>query len=116
RKELVRLQDEKAKFEKANEVELKARNRKVQNQLRDIQKKIDKHLVTHPGSPPRGMVLTDRPDPVRPHVLLRGNPGSPGEAVPRQFLQILAGDHRKPFPDGSGRLERAKAIATRDNP
>jgi hypothetical protein len=116
RKELARLEEEKAKFEKDNEAELKARNRKVQNELRDIQKKIDKLLVTHPGSPPRGMVLADRPDPVRPHVLLRGNPGTPGEAVPRQFLQILSGENRKPFTDGSGRLDLAKAITSKDNP
>src|SRR5208282_6885660 len=50
------------------------------------------------------------------HVLLRGNPNNPGEAVPRQFLRVLAGDQRKPFAKGSGRLELAQAIASKDNP
>jgi Protein of unknown function (DUF1553) len=36
--------------------------------------------------------------------------------VPRQFLEILAGENRKPFTNGSGRLELAQAIASRDNP
>src|SRR5207247_7010561 len=36
--------------------------------------------------------------------------------VPRRFLQILAGDDRKPFTQGSGRLELAQAIANKDNP
>ena len=32
-----------------------------------------------------------RPEPVDPHVFLRGNPGRPGKAVPRRFLRVLAG-------------------------
>jgi hypothetical protein len=47
---------------------------------------------------------------------LRGNPNNRGDAVPRQFLQVLAGDKREPFKEGSGRLELARAIANRDNP
>jgi hypothetical protein len=36
--------------------------------------------------------------------------------VPRQFLEILSGPDRKPFTVGSGRLELAEAIASKDNP
>jgi len=49
-------------------------------------------------------------------VFLRGNANSRGPAVPRQFPEILAGPNRKPFKEGSGRLELAKAIASPDNP
>jgi hypothetical protein len=115
-KELDRLKAEKAKFEKDNEKELAARNRKFQEQLRAIQAKIDKHLATHPGSPPRAMVLNDARLSANPRVLNRGNPGAPGESVPRQFLEVIAGPNRKPFGDGSGRLDLAKAIASPDNP
>jgi hypothetical protein len=45
-----------------------------------------------------------------------GNPNRLGEEVPRQFLAILAGDKRQPFTHGSGRLDLARAIASRDNP
>jgi hypothetical protein len=62
------------------------------------------------------MVLHDAPTPATPHVLLRGNPGNVGPAVPRQFLKVVAGEERQPFKDGSGRLELARAIATPDNP
>src|SRR5439155_12106474 len=41
---------------------------------------------------------------------------TPGEEVPRQFLEIVAGPGRKPFTQGSGRLEMAQAIVTKDNP
>src|SRR5262249_7757862 len=44
------------------------------------------------------------------------NPNNLGEPVPRRFLVALAGADRKPFRDGSGRLELARAIANRDNP
>ena len=47
---------------------------------------------------------------------MRGNPGNPGPTVPRQFLCVLAGEDRKPFGAGSGRLELARAIASRGNP
>ena len=66
--------------------------------------------------PPRAMVLRDAPKPVDPHIFVRGNPGRPGKAVPRQFLEILAGPDRKPFASGSGRLELARAIVDPANP
>ncbi|WZO99956.1 PSD1 and planctomycete cytochrome C domain-containing protein [Isosphaeraceae bacterium EP7] len=71
---------------------------------------------THPGVPAKAMVMVDRPQPVQPHVFLRGNAGRPGKEVPRQFLQVLSGPDRKPFGKGSGRLELAQAIASPDNP
>ncbi len=40
----------------------------------------------------------------------------PAEEVPRQFLKIVQGEQRKPFTNGSGRLEMARAIASKDNP
>src|SRR5262249_37308075 len=39
-----------------------------------------------------------------------------GPEVPRQFLEVLAGERRRPFRHGSGRLELARAIASKDNP
>ncbi len=62
------------------------------------------------------MVLNDAPQPVEPHVFLRGNPGRPGKAVPRRFLHVLAGPEPPPFRKGSGRLELAQAIADAKNP
>jgi len=49
-------------------------------------------------------------------VFRRGDPLKPGEAVPRQFLEVLAGPGRRPFAHGSGRLELARAIVAPDNP
>ena len=65
--------------------------------------------------PPRAMVLHDAPRPYDPRIFERGNPGRPGEAVPRQFVKIANGN-RKPFRLGSGRLEMAREIVSKDNP
>jgi mono/diheme cytochrome c family protein len=91
-------------------------NRADRNKLRDLQKRVDAFRATNPAAPPRAMALNDSPTPLQPVVFLRGNPNNPGSAVPRQFLEVLSGPKRKPFTDGSGRLELARAIASKDNP
>ncbi len=69
-----------------------------------------------PGGDPSPLRLVDAASPVTPRILLRGNPGNRGPEVPRQFLAVLAGKDRRPFEQGSGRLELAQAIANADNP
>ncbi len=86
------------------------------NQLAQLNGAIDRLNATDPSAPARAMVLNDAPQPVEPHVFLRGNPGRPGKAVPRRFLHVLAGPEPPPFRKGSGRLELAQAIADARNP
>lgn len=90
-------------------------DRDERNRLRDLNNKIAA-LNAGPTAPPRAMVLNDAPQPYNPRIFVRGNPGRPGEPVPRQFLTVLSGGEPKPFKNGSGRLELAKAIASKDNP
>ena len=103
-------------FRVKNKKELDAKNRAIRDQLVALQKKVDAHQAESAGAPPRAMVMIDLPTPMQPHVFQRGNPGSPGPTVPRQFLAVLAGAQRQPFKEGSGRLELARAIASPDNP
>ena len=84
--------------------------------VRALKRKLEELDATHRGAPPRAMALQDNSTPTNPHVFLRGNPGNRGPEVPRQFLAILAGENRKPFQKGSGRLELAQAIASPENP
>ena len=73
--------------------------------------------LTHPGAPIRAHVLNDAADPRDSPILLRGEPDIRDEVVPRRFLELFAGDkERARFTEGSGRLELARAIASRDNP
>jgi hypothetical protein len=80
-----------------------------------VLQKRDAVNATHPGAPARAMVMAEG-NPVTPVIFKRGNPAMRGAQVPRQFLSALAGDNRKPFKEGSGRLELAKTIASKDNP
>ena len=68
------------------------------------------------GAPPRAQAVEDVPDPKPGAVFLRGKPENKGEQVYPQFLLILAGENRRRFTQGSGRLELAQAIASKDNP
>jgi hypothetical protein len=101
-------------------IKLETVNKRFNNEdnakLRQLQNAVEALAVSHPGSPPRAMAMEDAPQPVTPTIFKRGNPGSPGEQVPRRFLAILSGENREPFKDGSGRLDLARAIASRENP
>jgi hypothetical protein len=81
-----------------------------------LRNKIEALNWTHPGAPPRAMAFNDKKNPENSHVLIRGNPGNPGEEVPRHFLQVLSSVTPEPFTNGSGRLELARNIVSPDNP
>ncbi len=72
--------------------------------------------LTHAGAPVRAMTLVDKARPKDSNLLVRGEAGNLGPLVPRHFLTLLGGDESKPFTDGSGRLELARAIANPENP
>ncbi len=77
---------------------------------------VEKQVPVTPKSSEQAMILEDAPKQSNPVVFVRGNPGNRGAEVPRQFLAVLSGPDRKPFQQGSGRLEMAQRIASADNP
>src|SRR5436309_6253617 len=81
-------------------------------ELGKLSSQVDKWILQAPGAPPYAVILEDRPVQRNPRVFKRGNPVNKGEEVPKQFLEILAGENRKPFTKGSGRLGLAEAIAS----
>jgi len=90
---------------------------KARNHTNSLRAKLSKHNTEHPGSPPRAMALVDDSALRDPRVFDRGNPNAPGREVPRRFLAALShGADRKPYEQGSGRLELAKSILHPDNP
>ncbi len=91
-------------------------NRADFNAMVDLQKKVDQFKAKSPFAPPRAMVLNDNPNPNEPVIFLRGNPNNRGSKVPRRMPEVVGGAARKPFANGSGRLELAEAIASNDNP
>ena len=78
------------------------------------QGEVDRYLLSNRSAPEQATVLVDRALPSTPRVLLRGNPLTKGDAVPRQFLSLFGA--QQPFTQGSGRLELAKAIIDPRNP
>jgi mono/diheme cytochrome c family protein len=91
-------------------------DRPAQAKLQELRKAVETWRATGAGAPPRAMVLVDLPTPYSPRVFRRGNPNNLGDAVPRQFLGLLAGNERRPFEHGSGRLDLAQAIVAPSNP
>lgn len=69
-----------------------------------------------PGGEPSPLRLVDRPQPVEPVIFLRGSPGNRGPAIPRRFPVALSPPSAPVWQTGSGRLELAHAITSKDNP
>jgi mono/diheme cytochrome c family protein len=91
-------------------------SRKLREGAAPMRNRIEALNWTHAGAPPRAMALQDRAAPANSHVLLRGNPSTPGDEVPRRFLEVLSSGAPARFTNGSGRLELARAIASPNNP
>jgi cytochrome c553 len=62
------------------------------------------------------MGVQDRDTPRNARILVRGEIDSPAQEVPRGFLQVLDHGSNKLPKQGSGRLELAKWLTSRDNP
>ncbi len=88
----------------------------AQKMLPELQTKLDDLNKKTPATPEFAMALVDNDKPFDPYVFIRGNQGNHGESVPRRFLTVLAGPEPAPFKSGSGRLELAQAIASKENP
>jgi mono/diheme cytochrome c family protein len=61
-------------------------------------------------------IISDKKEIEEGHVWLRGDRNNKGDVAPRRFLAILSKGERKAFTKGSGRVELADAIASKDNP
>ena len=105
-----------AKHAELTQREAELRAAKKDGDAGNVRNQIQQLVATHAGAPPRAMVLNDVPNPGKPRILLRGNPGTPGPEVPRQYLIAVQGEKRQPFSKGSGRLELAQQIASPENP
>jgi hypothetical protein len=91
------------------------RDNKTRDSFNALQKAVNDVKSTHPGSPARAHVLVDNDKPKDSYVMIKGNAGNRGPVVPRQAPEIVD-PNRKPFRNGSGRLEFAQTIASKSNP
>jgi len=92
---------------------MRVARREERTELRKRNRDITRHQGTAPGGPPRAMVLAD----AAVHdsrILKRGNPGRPGEVVPRRVPTLLGG--LQAAEGTSGRLQLAEVITAPSNP
>ena len=90
--------------------------RAVRDQRSGAQSDLDQF---RPDGTPRtlAMGVLDRPRPVDSPLLERGEVDQPGATVPRGLVEVLCGpDEPRSIAAGSGRLDLAFWIASRDNP
>jgi hypothetical protein len=78
----------------------------------------DKAKAKDKAAPRRAVLhgLTEGSKIANLRVYLRGNPAMLGEEAPRRFLSVLTPEQAPAFKSGSGRLELAQAMASKDNP
>lgn len=78
---------------------------------------LDRFKQMEAGLPPprRGMAMLDG-TPWNERVFLRGNHQTPGDLVPRRFLEAIASSAQPAPPQGSGRLELARRLVDPANP
>lgn len=90
----------------------------AQEELEQNQQELEALRQKAPPTPEFAMAMRDAPNPGDVRVFKRGNPGNPGEVAPRRFLSALSqpGEEREHWTQGSGRLQLAKAIASKSNP
>ncbi|PWU16754.1 MAG: hypothetical protein C5B50_12830 [Verrucomicrobia bacterium] len=119
-KQRMELENEKTALEEKIPQLRRSRDRQgiqqLQRSLRQNAAAVSRLESSHPGAPPRAMVLEDVSRPHDSPVFIRGDAGHKGQVVPRRFLEVLSGQYRPAFTNGSGRLELAWAIVNPKNP
>jgi len=105
-----------AKFREARRTRDRQLVQQTQRALRENQTAVVKLEQTHPAAPERAIVLEDIAKPHDSPVFIRGDAGNKGPVVPRRFPEVLAGPIRPAYTNGSGRLQLAYAVATKQNP
>ncbi len=83
-----------------------------------LQTELETMKKSAPRVPEFAMAMQDNPSPGDGVVFKRGNPGNPGEVAPRRFLLAMSnsGGERARWTKGSGRLQLAQSIASKENP
>ena len=92
---------------------MRVARREERTELRKRNRDITHHQGTAPGGPPRAMVLVDA-SVHDSRILKRGNPGRPGDVVPRRVPTMLGG--LQAAEGTSGRRQLAEVITATSNP
>ena len=102
---------------------LEIRRKRDREAIKDVLKEFKQNVtrtaqleMRHADAPARAMVVQDIARPRDSAVFIRGEAENKGPVVPRRFLEVLSGPQRPEYKNGSGRLELAAAITSKNNP
>jgi mono/diheme cytochrome c family protein len=84
--------------------------------LEALREELERRKKALPEPYPFLNIIGDLAKPKNERVQIRGSRENLGEEAPRRFLTALCQGDPRPFTKGSGRLELAEAISSRDNP
>lgn len=90
-------------------------DRKLQKKVQELNAALDTARAGASIELAQMLSLQDAKQIIEPRVFKRGNPGMPAQAIPRRYLSFFDQVSDKPFTQGSGRLELAKAIVSPQN-
>lgn len=94
-----------AELKKTPGFEIPVANALTEEQVRVEEINKDRMKIVYYANKPRDL-----------NIFIRGDAGKLGDAVQRGFLRILSPDQHEPYTNGSGRLELAREITSRENP
>jgi len=77
---------------------------------------IEREIIKLGKDAPHSLILTDRSVPLNVNVFNRGDYSNQGEHVERGYLSMFSQRNKTKFTNGSGRLELARKIVSKDNP
>jgi cytochrome c553 len=95
-----------------NDATLRVLPNRERQRFSQLREQSDMLELVHPGTPARASALADSAMPKDSPIFIRGQAETPGDVVPRRFLEILSGPTRPAFHNGSGRLELAQSIVS----
>ena len=84
-------------------------------ELKQLRQELAELKTSGPPEPPLACGVAEG-ESVEQRVFIRGNPEAKGDPVTKRFPTVLAGDAQPPVTKGSGRLELANWIASKENP
>ncbi len=109
------LTEDDAPFALPDEVRDTVFPEQVRERLAALQAEIDLLEDSSPPKPPMADAVAEG-ETVAQHVFIRGSYKNEGEAVPKRFPLIIAGDGQPEVKQGSGRRELAEWLVSPDNP
>lgn len=109
------LREDKAPLYLSDGMKQSVFSEQVRTRLEALQSEVDDLERSSPPQPAMADAVSEG-EPVAQHVFVRGSYQNIGEAVPKRFPLVIAGNRQPEIKEGSGRRELAEWLVSTDNP